>query len=48
MILEKKVDWIVDLLIDVNRCYLINKTLKKFNIKYPQKEQNPLERLLTK
>ncbi len=44
----KKVDWIVDLLIDVNRCYLINQTLKKFNMNYPQKEQNPLERLLTK
>ena len=46
--LGKEVDWIVDLLIDVNRCYLINKTLKKFNMNYPQIESNPLERLLTK
>lgn len=46
--LGKEGEWIVDLLVDINRCYLINKTLKKFNMNYPQKEQNPLERLLTK
>ena len=46
--LGKEGEWIVDLLVDINRCYLIDKTLKKFNMNYPQKEQNPLERLLTK